>query len=46
MECKQGIDHGHHGNEGEESSGDFANAVTEVEKANGEAAEDDGEVEP
>ena len=32
--------------DGEESSGDPADAVTEVEQADGETAEDDGEVEP
>lgn len=46
MECKQRVHHSHHGNEGKETSRDLADAVTEVEEPDGEAAEDDGEVEP
>ena len=46
MEGDEGVEHGAHGDEGEEAGGDLANAVAEVEEADGEAAEDDGEVEP
>ena len=46
MEGKQGVDHGHHGNEGEEAGGDLSNLVAKVKKTDGEAAEDNGEVEP
>lgn len=46
MECDKRVDHGHQGDECEESSADLSDAVTEVEKTDGEAAEDDGEVEP
>jgi hypothetical protein len=40
------VDHGAHGDQGKEAGGDAANGVAEVEKADGEPAEDDGEVEP
>lgn len=46
VECEERIYHGHHSNEGKESSADLSNLIAEVEKANREAAEDDGEVEP
>lgn len=46
VECDERVDHGHQGDECEESSADLSDAVTEVKKTNGEAAEDDGEVEP
>ena len=46
VECDKRVDHGHQGDECEESSADLSDAVTEVEKTDGEAAEDDGEVEP
>lgn len=46
VEGEEGVDHSHHGNEGEEAGGNLANLVAEVEQANREAAEDDGEVEP
>jgi hypothetical protein len=46
MERKQRIRHSHHSNEGEQASADFPDFVAEVEKADGEAAEYDGEVEP
>ena len=46
VECDERVDHGHQGDECEESSADLSDAVTEVEKADSEAAEDDGEVEP
>jgi hypothetical protein len=46
VECDERVDHGHQGDECEESSTDLSDAVTEVEKTDGEAAEDDGEVEP
>ena len=46
VECDESVDHGHQGDECEESSADLSDAVTEVEQTDGEAAEDDGEVEP
>lgn len=46
VECDKRVDHGHDGDECEKSSADLSDAVTEVEKTDGEAAEDDGEVEP
>lgn len=46
MEGDDGVDHGGHGDDGEEGGGDAADAVAEVEEADGEAAQDDGEVEP
>ncbi|RFU29679.1 hypothetical protein B7463_g6672, partial [Scytalidium lignicola] len=46
MVREERIDHGDHGNEGEEEGGDEGWTVTEVQHANGEGAEDDGEVEP
>lgn len=44
MEGYHGVDHGCHGDNGEESRGDAADAVAEIEEADCEAAEDDGEV--
>jgi hypothetical protein len=46
MERKQRIRHSHHSNEGKQAGADFPDFVAEVEKADGEAAEYDGEVEP
>ena len=46
MERDKGVDHCSHRDEGEQSGADAADAVTEVEQADGEAAEDDGEVQP
>lgn len=46
MKRHQGVDHGAHGDEGEEAGGDATDGVAEVEEADGETAEDDGEVEP
>lgn len=46
MERKQCVDHSHHSDDGKQTSADLPNLVAEVEKADGEAAEDDGEVEP
>jgi hypothetical protein len=46
VEGKERVYHGHHGNEGKEAGGDFANFVAKVEQADCETAEDDGEVEP
>lgn len=46
MEGDHGVDHGCHGDNGEEGGGDAADAVAEVEEADCEPAEDDGEVEP
>lgn len=44
--CNERVGHGGHGDEGEESGRDTANAVTKVEQANGETAKNDGEIEP
>lgn len=40
------IDHRRHGHEREQPGADAADAVAEVEQADGEAAQHDGEVEP
>lgn len=42
----QGVDHGEHGDAGEEEGADKGRAVAKVEHADGEGAKDDGEVEP
>ena len=46
MEGAQSIDHGEESNDGEYCRRDASDTVTEIEKADSEAAEDDGEVEP
>jgi hypothetical protein len=46
VESKQGIHHGSDGHKRKQASADLADAVTKVEEADGQAAEDDGEVEP
>ena len=46
MKRDEGVDHGTHGNEGKEAGGDAADSIAKVEKADGEASEDNGEVEP
>ena len=46
MKGKQRIDHRRHGHQREKTGGDAADGVAEVEQADGEATEDDGEVEP
>jgi hypothetical protein len=46
VKCEQRVHHSHHSNEGEESSADLSDLVAEVEEADGETAEDDGEVKP
>jgi hypothetical protein len=46
VEGDQSVDHGSHGDQGEETSRDLADLVTEVEETDGETAQDDGEVEP
>jgi hypothetical protein len=46
MKCDEGVDHGTHGDEGEEASGDATNGIAEVEEADRQASEDDGEIEP
>lgn len=43
---EQGVHHGEHGDAGEEEGRDEGDAVAKVEHADGEGAEDDGEVEP
>jgi hypothetical protein len=46
VESDKSVDHGRQRDEREEAGADLADAVTEVEQADGQAAEDDGEVEP
>lgn len=46
VECDQGVDHGHQSYDREEAGGDLTHAVAEVQQADGQTAEDDGEVEP
>ena len=46
MKRVQGIQHRGHGDEREEAGRDLADAVAEVEEADGETAEDGGEIEP
>lgn len=46
MVGRQGVNHGEHGHAGEEEGRDEGGPVAEVEHANGQRAEDDGEVEP
>lgn len=46
MEGDQRVDHGSQRDEREQTSADLTDAVTEVEEADCETAEDDGEVEP
>lgn len=46
MERKECINHSHHGDRSEAARADAPDLVAEVEKADCEAAEDDGEVEP
>ena len=46
VEDAEGVEHGGHGDEGEAAGADLADAVAKVEQADGEAAEDDAEVEP
>jgi len=46
MKCHQRIYHSRHGNKRKQTSRNTANTVAEVQKADGEAAEDDGEIKP
>lgn len=46
MECDEGVDHGAHGDDGEEGGGDAADAIAEVQEADGKTTQDDGEVKP
>jgi hypothetical protein len=46
VESDEGIGHGGHGNEGEKAGGNLANLVAEIEQPDGEAAQDNGEIEP
>ena len=46
VESDEGVDHRRQRDEREETRADLADAVAEVEQADGQAAEDDGEVEP
>lgn len=46
MVCYQCVDHGQHGDAGEEECRDEGDSIAKVEHANGKGAKDDGEVEP
>jgi len=46
VESDERVDHCGQRDEGEQAGADLADAVAEVEQADGQAAEDDGEVEP
>ena len=46
MERKQRIQHGSHSDECEQACTDLTDFIAEVEEANGETTQDDGEVEP
>jgi hypothetical protein len=46
MEGEQCINHGRHCHKREQARGDSAHRVSEVEEANRQATENDGEVEP
>lgn len=46
VEGDEGVQHGRHGDKREETGANLADLVTKVEEADGEAAQDDGEVEP
>lgn len=46
VECGQGVNHGGHGDEGEQTCTVLSNSVTEIEETNSKASENDGEVEP
>lgn len=43
---RERVNHGEHGDAGEEKGGDEGDTVAKVEHANGQGANDDGEVEP
>lgn len=46
VEGDERIRHGGHGNEGEQAGADLTDPVAEVEKTDGETAQNHGEVEP
>lgn len=46
MKGNQRINHGGHGDQGEKAGRDTADAVAKVQETDGEAAQDDSEVEP
>jgi hypothetical protein len=46
VEGDECVDHGGHGNQGEQTSRDLTDLVTEVEETDCKTAQDDGEVEP
>lgn len=46
MEGDEGVDHGGHGDQGKQRGADAADAVAKVQQADGQAAQDDGEVQP
>lgn len=46
VKCDDCVDHGGHGDEGEETGRNATDAVTEVQQADGQTAQDDGEVQP
>lgn len=43
---RQGIYHGNHGDTGKQEGGDEGGPVTKIQHADGQGAEDNGEVEP
>lgn len=46
MECEQGINHSHHGDESKKTSADLADIVAKVKETDSQSTENDGEVEP
>ena len=46
VEGEEGVEHGTHGDEREDTRADLPDPVAKVEQSNGEATENDGEVEP
>ena len=46
MKGHQRVDHGAHGHQRKQTSGDTTDGVAKVEEADGKTAEDHGEVEP
>lgn len=46
VEGEKRIDHGCHGNDSEQTGGDAADAITEIQKTDGKTAEDHREVQP
>lgn len=46
MKRHQRVDHRSHGDDREQAGGDAPDAVSEIEQAHGQTAQDDGEVQP